>query len=77
MNLSQLRQRGPFEWELPARGSMRVPGVIYADAALIADMDEKVREQVSNVAALPGIDTADDLRRAEAHLAGAAAPSTG
>ncbi len=29
------------------------------------------------VAAMPGIDTADDLRRAEAHLAGAAAPSTG
>lgn len=27
-------------------------------------------------AALPGIDTADDLRRAEAHLAGTAAPST-
>jgi len=27
-------------------------------------------------AALPGIDTADDLRRAEAHLAGATAPST-
>jgi 3-deoxy-manno-octulosonate cytidylyltransferase (CMP-KDO synthetase) len=28
------------------------------------------------VAAMPGIDTADDLRRAEAHLAGASAPST-
>jgi tRNA-splicing ligase RtcB len=37
---------------------MRVPGVIYASEALIRDMDEKVREQVSNVAMLPGIQRA-------------------
>jgi tRNA-splicing ligase RtcB len=34
---------------------MRVPGIIYGDAGLIADMDDKVGEQVCNVAALPGI----------------------
>jgi tRNA-splicing ligase RtcB len=34
---------------------MRVPGVIYASESLVRDMDEKVREQVSNVAMLPGI----------------------
>ncbi len=44
-----------YEWRIEPTGRMRVPGVIYADEALIADMDEKVREQVTNVAALPGI----------------------
>jgi tRNA-splicing ligase RtcB len=34
---------------------MRVPAVIYATESLITDMDEKVRQQISNVATLPGI----------------------
>jgi tRNA-splicing ligase RtcB len=34
---------------------MRVPGIIYADEPLIRGMDEKVYEQVTNVATLPGI----------------------
>jgi tRNA-splicing ligase RtcB len=34
---------------------MRVPAVIYATEALLQDMDEKVYEQVTNVATLPGI----------------------
>ena len=34
---------------------MRVPGILYADEALLRDMDEKVVEQLSNVACLPGI----------------------
>lgn len=34
---------------------MRVPGIIYADADLIRDMDDKVYEQTANVATLPGI----------------------
>lgn len=55
MNLSQFRQRGPFEWELPASGRMRVPGVIFASQALVEAMDDKVGEQVANVASLPGI----------------------
>jgi len=37
---------------------MRVPGIIYAGEQLIEDMDEKVREQVTNVATLPGIQRA-------------------
>jgi tRNA-splicing ligase RtcB len=37
---------------------MRVPGIIYGSEPLIRDMDEKVREQVSNVATLPGIQRA-------------------
>ena len=55
MDLSALEQAGPFEWRIPTSGAMRVPGIIYADRALISDMDEKVREQVVNVASLPGI----------------------
>jgi tRNA-splicing ligase RtcB len=37
---------------------MRVPGVIYGSETLIRGMDEKVREQVSHVATLPGIQRA-------------------
>jgi len=42
-------------WEIPPHGAMRVPAVIYADAALLRDMDQKVYEQLCNVACLPGI----------------------
>jgi tRNA-splicing ligase RtcB len=34
---------------------MRVPAIIYADEQLIRDMDDKVHEQATNVATLPGI----------------------
>lgn len=34
---------------------MRVPAIIYANEQLIRDMDDKVREQITNVATLPGI----------------------
>jgi len=37
---------------------MRVPGRIFASEQLVLAMDEKVREQVTNVAALPGIQLA-------------------
>lgn len=55
MDTATLTQRNQFEWELPATGRMRVPGVIFASRELVAAMDEKVREQVANVASLPGI----------------------
>ena len=55
MDLNLLKRRGPNEWHISPRGKMRVPGVIYASEALIRDMDEKVYEQVTNVATLPGI----------------------
>jgi tRNA-splicing ligase RtcB len=45
---------------------MRVPGIIYASETLIREMDEKVREQVSNVAMLPGIQRAS-LAMPDAH----------
>jgi tRNA-splicing ligase RtcB len=34
---------------------MRVPAIIFASEALLSDMDEKVLEQICNVAMLPGI----------------------
>lgn len=47
-----------YLWEIPRQGEMRVPGRIFASEKLIQDMDEKVREQVMNVAMLPGIQIA-------------------
>ena len=55
MDLSRLERLSAFEWRIAPRGAMRVPALIYADEALVADMDDKVFDQVSNVAALPGI----------------------
>ncbi|MDH5750575.1 MAG: RtcB family protein, partial [Rhodospirillales bacterium] len=55
MDLSRLKQVHDYEWKIPATGNMRVPAVIFADAALIRDMDDKVVEQAVNVATLPGI----------------------
>lgn len=55
MNLDQLKQVSDFEWHIAPSGKMRVPAVIYADRALIAEMDDKVHEQIANVATLPGI----------------------
>jgi tRNA-splicing ligase RtcB len=55
MDPSRLKQVGECEWHLPRSGAMRVPGVLFADEGLIRTMDDKVPEQVANVAALPGI----------------------
>lgn len=55
MELSRFIRRSDYEWELPVTGAMRVPAVIFADEDLIRDMDDKVAEQATNVAALPGI----------------------
>ena len=55
MDLNLLKRRGPDEWHISPHGKMRVPGVIYATESLIRGMDEKVYEQVVNVATLPGI----------------------
>jgi tRNA-splicing ligase RtcB len=58
MDLSRLERWSDSEWRIPATGAMRVPGIIYATEALVRDMDEKVFEQVTNVATLPGIEQA-------------------
>ena len=52
----KLRQIDQFHWEVPKSGKMRVPGIIYATAAMLQDaqQSEPIR-QVTNVATLPGI----------------------
>ena len=55
MDTSRLERISDYEWRIAPSGNMRVPGVIFADRALVEAMDEKVREQVCNVARLPGI----------------------
>jgi tRNA-splicing ligase RtcB (3'-phosphate/5'-hydroxy nucleic acid ligase) len=55
MDTRLLERKSECEWQLQATGKMRVPAILYATEALILDMDDKVREQISNVAMLPGI----------------------
>jgi tRNA-splicing ligase RtcB len=55
MEISRLERKSETEWHIPPHGKMRVPGVIFANESLIREMDEKVYEQVTNVAKLPGI----------------------
>jgi tRNA-splicing ligase RtcB len=55
MDTTTLERISEFAWRVPRAGAMRVPVVIHASEALVHDMDEKVREQAVNVAALPGI----------------------
>jgi tRNA-splicing ligase RtcB len=55
MDVSRLHHVSNWEWRLDPEGEMRVPAVLYGDEGLIAEMDDKVLEQISNVACLPGI----------------------
>jgi len=55
MDTNRLTKLSDTAWQIEPRRDMRVPAVIYADEALIRDMDDKVFEQAANVAALPGI----------------------
>jgi tRNA-splicing ligase RtcB len=58
VNLLHLVRKSDTEWWIPRAGKMRVPGIIFATQDLLHGMDDKVAEQVANVAALPGIVTA-------------------
>ena len=55
MDTSRLLRKSETEWWIEPFGEMTVPGIIYATETLIRDMDDKVFEQVANVARLPGI----------------------
>jgi tRNA-splicing ligase RtcB len=50
-----MHRDGDYRWVIEPTGDMRVPAVLYADEALLDDMDDKVRWQLCNVASLPGI----------------------
>lgn len=58
MDFSRLEKVTPYEWRVAPAGPMRVPAVLYASEALVRDMEDKVLEQITNVAALPGIQKA-------------------
>ncbi len=55
MDLDRLKQVSSNEWHIEPTGAMRVPGVVYADTDLVRSMDNKVYDQIVNVAMLPGI----------------------
>jgi len=55
MELRNLKKQSDYQWLIEPIGKMRVPAIIYADETLIKEMDEKVCEQIANVASLPGI----------------------
>ncbi len=55
MDLTLLHRRREHEWEIPQRGQMRVPAILFASEALLRAMDLKVYQQAVNVAKLPGI----------------------
>jgi len=55
MNLALLHKITNTLWRIEPHGAMRVPGLLFADESLLREMDEKVYEQLCNVASLPGI----------------------
>ena len=58
MDTTLLSRLSDFEWRIETHGKMRVPAILYASEELIRDMDNKVYEQIVNVATLPGIQKA-------------------
>ena len=53
MDPGRFERKTEFCWAMPPTGSMRVPALLFADRQLIAEMDDKVGEQLANVASLP------------------------
>ena len=47
MDPSRFAQVDATTWRVEPHGAMRVPAIIYADEALIRDMDDKVYDQAS------------------------------
>jgi tRNA-splicing ligase RtcB len=53
---TRLQQIDPWRYEIPREGDMRVPGLVFASAAMIEDIgQDQSLQQVANVAHLPGI----------------------
>jgi len=55
MDINKLHRISDFQWRIDPIDGMHVPGIIFASEDLILEMDEKVYQQVCNVARLPGI----------------------
>src|SRR6187200_2864878 len=56
MNLQQLQQLQPYLWTLPrVPVQKRAEVLLYGSAPLLVSMDDKVLEQIADVASLPGL----------------------
>lgn len=55
MDLSRFEKISETAWRVAPFGGMRAPAIVYASEDLMREMDEKVFDQVTNVAKLPGI----------------------
>lgn len=55
MNKSAFQRLDEFRWSLPPTGRMRVPAILFASEPLVEALDDKVAEQLANIASLPGI----------------------
>lgn len=56
MNLQQLQQLQPYLWSLPpVPGEKRAEVLLYGSEPLLVSMDDKVLEQIANVASMPGL----------------------
>ncbi|HXY57522.1 MAG TPA: RtcB family protein [Methylocystis sp.] len=55
MEASRFEKLSDNAWRVEPFGAMRVPAIIYASESLLREMDDKVFEQVANVAMLPGV----------------------
>src|SRR3989304_867417 len=56
MDVARLKRIDATSWTLPLReGESRADVRLFADAGLLAAMDDKVLEQITNVARLPGL----------------------
>ena len=55
MDINKLHRISEYQWRIDPVNGMHVPGIIFASKELILAMDDKVYQQVTNVARLPGI----------------------
>ncbi|MCG6937116.1 MAG: RtcB family protein [Gammaproteobacteria bacterium] len=55
MDINKLQRVSDYQWRIDPVNGMHVPGIIFASKELVLEMDDKVYQQVSNVARLPGI----------------------
>ena len=55
MDINKFKKISDYLYEFPRQGDMLVPVRIYATEKILKEMDDKVLDQISNVACLPGI----------------------
>lgn len=56
MNLARLKKVSDYSWTVPlSEGETRAPVLLYGTEPLLVSMDDKVLEQITNVARMPGL----------------------